>query len=62
MGFIQLMCMQCVTGVSVAAVATATGLRAWIAVHRPAWLTPPRLRLMTAGLVTAGVVAAGIQL
>lgn len=56
------MCMQCVTGASVAAVATATGLRAWLSVHRPAWLTPPRLRLMTAGLVTAGVITAGIQL
>jgi hypothetical protein len=55
------MCMQCVAGVTVAATATATGLRAWIAARRPDWLTPGRMKLVTAGLLTAGVIAAGIQ-
>jgi len=55
------MCMQCVAGSSAAAIAGATGLRAWIAVHRPAWITPGRMKLLTAGLLTAGVLAAGLQ-
>ncbi len=55
------MCMQCVAGASVAAAAGATGLRAWIGSHRPAWVTPRRMRLVTAGILTAGVLAAGLQ-
>jgi len=56
------MCMQCAAGITVAATATATGLRAWLGARRPAWLTPGRMKLMTAGLLTVGVIAAGVQL
>ncbi|MEX1219861.1 MAG: hypothetical protein WEB05_05690 [Solirubrobacterales bacterium] len=55
------MCMQCVAGVTVAATASATGLRAWLGAKRPDWLTPGRMKLMTAGLLTVGVIAASIQ-
>jgi hypothetical protein len=55
------MCMQCAAGVTVAATATATGVRAWLGAKRPGWLTPGRMKLMTAGLLTAGVLAAGLQ-
>lgn len=56
------MCMQCAAGVTVAATATATGLRAWLGAKRPGWLTPGRMKLMTAGLLTVGVIAAGVQI
>ena len=55
------MCMQCVTGASVAAVATATGLRAWVGTRAPGWATTARMKLVTAGILTAGVLAAGLQ-
>jgi len=55
------MCMQCVAGASVAAAASATGIRAWIKVHQPDWLTPKMMKLTTAALLTLGVLAAGIQ-
>lgn len=56
------MCMQCAAGVTVAATATATGLRASLGAKRPGWLTPGRMKLMTAGLLTVGVIAAGVQI
>jgi hypothetical protein len=55
------MCTQCVAGVAVAGAAAATGLRAWLGAKRPGWLTPGRMKLMTAGLLAAAVIAAGIQ-
>lgn len=55
------MCMQCVTGVAVAATASATGLRAWLGARRGRSLSPRTMRLATAVIVTAGVIAAGIQ-
>jgi len=55
------MCMQCVTGASVAAVAGATGLRAWINLHQPRWMTPRLMKVATASLLTLGVLAAGLQ-
>ena len=55
------MCMQCVTPGVVAAGATATGLRAWLNTHKPAWATPPRMKAMTAAILTLGVLAAGVS-
>ncbi|MGK2933302.1 MAG: hypothetical protein ACSLFD_11175 [Solirubrobacterales bacterium] len=55
------MCSQCVTGVSIAAVASATGARAWLSVHQPCWFTPKLMKLSTACLLTVGVLAAGLQ-
>lgn len=55
------MCMQCVTGASVAASATATGLLAWLHTRAPGWLTARRMKVATAGLITVGLIAAGLQ-
>jgi len=55
------MCSQCVAGASVAAVAGASGLRAWLNLHRPGWLTPRLMKATTACLLTLGVLAAGLQ-
>lgn len=55
------MCMQCVTGATVAASATATGLIAWLRVHSPAWLTARWMKAITACLLTLAVIAAGLQ-
>ncbi len=55
------MCVQCVAGASVVAAASATGLRAWIGTHRPGWLTPRRMKAVTACILTLGVLAAGLQ-
>jgi hypothetical protein len=54
------MCMQCVAGASVAAGATATGLRAWINAHRPSWVDARRMKVITAGLLFLAVLASGI--
>jgi hypothetical protein len=54
------MCLQCVT-YAAASVGAAGGLRAWVAARRPAWITPQRLRILTAGLLTLAVLAAGIR-
>ncbi|MBN8867556.1 MAG: hypothetical protein J0H98_08375 [Solirubrobacterales bacterium] len=53
--------MQCVTGATVAAGATATGLRAWLNVHRPHWITARRMKALTATMLTLGVLAAGLS-
>lgn len=55
------MCMQCVTGATMAASATATGLTAWLHTRSPGWLTARRMKAVTACLLTLGVIAAGIQ-
>lgn len=55
------MCVQCVAGASVAAAAGATGLRAWIKLHQPGWMTPRLMKATTVCLLTLGVLAAGIQ-
>ena len=51
------MCAQCMATAATAAGA-ATGGRAWLATRNYSWLTPVRLRRMTAVLMTAAVVAA----
>jgi hypothetical protein len=61
MGCLQLMCMQCVTGVAVAATASATGLRAWIGGRSGRRPSPRTMRVITALVVTGGVIAAGLQ-
>lgn len=55
------MCGQCVTAAMTAA-AGATGVRAWLAAKRPAWVTPRRLRLATVALIVAGLVVASLGL
>jgi hypothetical protein len=41
--------------------AAATGMRAYVAAHAPAWMTPARLRAATIGLLgTALVLSASV--
>lgn len=51
------MCAQCMTTAAVAA-AGASGVRAWLATRRWAWVTPSRLRMVTAGLALTAIGAA----
>jgi hypothetical protein len=54
------MCMQCMaTAMTVGA--GATGVRAWLATHQPSWMTPLRLKRMTAAILCAAVLAAGVH-
>jgi hypothetical protein len=53
--------MQCMMGAMTAG-AAATGARSWLAARQPRWLTPRRLRAITAALIVAAVVAAGALL
>jgi len=50
--------MQCMA-TAMTAGAAATGMRAWIATHKPRWMTPKRLKITTAAILTVGVLAAG---
>ena len=49
------MCAQCMT-TAMAAVGTASGLRAFIANRRYAWVTPRRLRALTFVLIATAVI------
>jgi hypothetical protein len=53
------MCMQCMATATVA-VGSASGIRAWVAAHQPRWMTPPRLKLLTAGLLLVALLASGV--
>jgi hypothetical protein len=53
------MCAQCMA-TAATATAAATGVRAWAAAARPSWLTPGRLRVLTAVLLAIAVTAAGV--
>ena len=50
--------MQCMA-TAVTAGAAATGIRAWLAARSPSWMTPRRLKAVTAAILAAGVLAAG---
>lgn len=52
------MCMQCMASAMTAG-AAATGIRAWLATHSPAWMSPRRLKALTAAILVLGVFAAG---
>jgi hypothetical protein len=55
------MCVQCMIGAS-AAVASATGIRAWLAHRGFSWLTPRRMRFATAFLLVAAVLGSSVGL
>jgi len=40
------------------AATAATGLRAWLALRRPRWLTPARMRRASAALIAVAMSAA----
>jgi hypothetical protein len=50
------MCAQCMS-TAMAAVGTASGLRAFVASRRYSWLTPRRLRALTIALAIGAVIA-----
>jgi len=52
--------MQCMT-YAMTSVGAAGGLRSWVASKNPSWLTPRRLRLLTATLLTVAVLASGVR-
>jgi hypothetical protein len=52
--------MQCLATAATVGTA-ATGARAYLAARGPSWLTPRRLRLVTALLITAAILAVGIR-
>jgi hypothetical protein len=54
------MCLQSVS-YAVTAVEAAGGPRSWVASHIPAWLAPPRRRLLAAALLTVAVLALGVR-
>jgi hypothetical protein len=55
------MCIQCMMGAMTAG-ASATGIRSWLAQRSFSWLTPRRLRAITAGLLLAALVASSVLL
>jgi hypothetical protein len=55
------MCAQCMMAASTAA-AGATGVRAWLAAKRYAWMTPRRLRLVTILLVGLALIGSSVSL
>ena len=42
--------------------AAATGMRAWLGAHSPSWMTPRRLKAITAVVLLVAVLAAGSSL
>jgi hypothetical protein len=50
------MCAQCMS-TAMAAVGTASGLRAFVASRRFSWLTPRRMRALTIALAIGAVIA-----
>jgi hypothetical protein len=50
------MCAQCMAGAATA-VASATGIRAYLGARRPSWLDETRMRRLTILLVVAAVIA-----
>lgn len=55
------MCMQCMGGAMVSLTA-ATGIRAWLGTRSFAWLTPARLRWLTASLLVLALLGSSLSL
>jgi hypothetical protein len=53
------MCVQCAATAAVA-VGSASGVRAWLRTHAGDWLTAPRLRAITIGLLALAVIVSGV--
>lgn len=52
------MCMQCMAAAMTTG-AAATGLRAWLATHRPTWMTARHLSAFSGAILVAAVIGAG---
>jgi len=55
------MCIQCMASAMTAG-AAATGMRAFVASHKPRWMTARRLKLTTCALLAIGVLVSGSHL
>ena len=55
------MCAQCMMGATTA-VASATGIRVWLASKAFTWLTPRRMRFATGLLAVAAVLGSSVGL
>ncbi len=53
------MCVQCMVG-AMGASAGASGVRAWLATRRWAWLTPAALKRITVGLLVLVLFASSV--
>ena len=53
------MCVQCMMG-AMTATASASGIRAWLGQRGWRWLSPRRLRYVTAGLLAAALVVSAV--
>lgn len=53
------MCMQCMAGAS-ACVASASGVRVWLATRNWTWLTDKFMKRATIALITAAVLASSL--
>ena len=53
------MCAQCMASAATV-VAGATGIRSWLGAARYSWVTPLRLKRLTAGLLSVSVLIAGV--
>ena len=53
------MCAQCMASAATVA-AGATGLRAWLAATQYQWVTPVRLKRLTAGLLTVALALVAV--
>lgn len=53
------MCAQCMASAATVA-AGATGLRSWLAAARYSWVTPVRLKRLTATLLAISILIAGV--
>jgi hypothetical protein len=54
------MCVQCI-GTAAVAVGAASGIRAWLALRSPAWLTGSRAKATTAALLVLAVLGSGLS-
>ena len=55
------MCAQCMMGATTAA-AGVTGMRTWLVAKGFRWMTPRRLRFLTASLIAIGLIGASVGL
>jgi hypothetical protein len=53
------MCAQCMATAATAG-AAATGVRCWLAARSPAWLTPLRLKRVTAALIAVAIAVTAV--
>ncbi len=56
---LALMCIQCMAG-AMSAGAASSGLRAWLQLHRPGWMTDRHMTWATRAILGAGLLASTV--